>query len=78
MTERVGFSLEAPDGVRFLTPSRVFSEPELASVRGASHIPQPECWMVVPSVPLRSFVRFHGSIVENCFTWLRDLCASAF
>jgi uncharacterized protein len=28
-----GFSLEAPEGVRFLTRSRVFSETELASLR---------------------------------------------
>jgi uncharacterized protein len=28
-----GFSLEAPEGVRFLTRGRVFSETELASLR---------------------------------------------
>lgn len=30
-----GFSVEAPEGVRFLTRGRVFSEAELASLRGA-------------------------------------------
>jgi uncharacterized protein len=30
-----GFSIEAPEGVRFLTRSRVFSEAELASLREA-------------------------------------------
>ncbi|MGI8570742.1 MAG: DUF779 domain-containing protein [Methylocella sp.] len=30
-----GFSVEAPEGLRFLTRGRVFSEPELASLRGA-------------------------------------------
>jgi uncharacterized protein (DUF779 family) len=29
-----GFSLEAPEGLRFLTRGRVFSEAELASLRG--------------------------------------------
>ena len=29
-----GFSVEAPEGVRFLTRGRVFSEAELASLRG--------------------------------------------
>jgi len=30
-----GFSVEAPEGVRFLTRGRVFSEAELAALRGA-------------------------------------------
>jgi uncharacterized protein len=30
-----GFSVEAPEGLRFLTRGRVFSEAELASLRGA-------------------------------------------
>ncbi|MCI0736925.1 MAG: DUF779 domain-containing protein, partial [Beijerinckiaceae bacterium] len=30
-----GFSLEAPEGVRFLTRSRVFTDEELALLRGA-------------------------------------------
>ncbi|MGH6801570.1 MAG: DUF779 domain-containing protein [Methylocella sp.] len=30
-----GFSVEAPEGVRILTRGRVFSEAELASLRGA-------------------------------------------
>jgi uncharacterized protein (DUF779 family) len=30
-----GFSVEAPEGVRFLTRGQVFSEAELASLRGA-------------------------------------------
>ena len=34
-----GFSLEAPEGVRFLTRSRVFSDAELASLRGAPNVP---------------------------------------
>jgi hypothetical protein len=31
----VGFSVEAPEGVRFLTRGRVFSDAELAALRGA-------------------------------------------
>jgi len=34
-----GFSLETPEGVRFLTRSRVFSDAELASLRGAPNVP---------------------------------------
>ncbi|MGH6843116.1 MAG: DUF779 domain-containing protein [Methylocella sp.] len=34
-----GFSLEAPEGVRFLTRSRVFTEEELALLRGAPTAP---------------------------------------
>jgi uncharacterized protein len=34
-----GFSLEAPEGVRFLTRSRVFSDADLASLRGAPNVP---------------------------------------
>jgi uncharacterized protein len=34
-----GFSLEAPEGVRFLTRSRVFSDAELASLRGVPNVP---------------------------------------
>lgn len=30
-----GFSIEAPEGVRFLTRGRVFSEAQLATLRGA-------------------------------------------
>ncbi len=31
-----GFSVEAPEGLRFLTRGRVFSEAELAALRGAT------------------------------------------
>ena len=33
-----GFSLEAPDGVRFLTRSRVFTDEELACLRNVSPV----------------------------------------
>ena len=35
-----GFSLEAPEGVRFLTRSRVFSEEELTELEGAGPPPR--------------------------------------
>ncbi len=35
-----GFSLEAPEGVRFLTRSRVFTEDELAALRAAGPLPR--------------------------------------
>jgi uncharacterized protein (DUF779 family) len=35
-----GFSLEAPDGVRFLTRSRLFTDEEVASLEAAGPIPR--------------------------------------